>query len=87
MLEDQPRLNRTWTVGYEALVADPRSCLAPVLADLGLSADMAMEPVVDANAEYFDKWQGLDPATRADIVSMMSDRHGDVLARLCYRFP
>jgi Sulfotransferase family len=87
MLEDVPLLKRVWTLRYESLVADPRACLEPVLAGLGLGADIALEPVVDANAEYFRKWEGLEPVARADIEALMSARHGDLLDRLGYTVP
>ncbi len=87
MLEDIPHLGRSWTLSYEAMVADPETCLAPVLSGLGLDQDLALEPVIDANAEYFEKWQSLDQSIRNDIVALMTDRYADVLDRFGYAFP
>jgi len=87
MLEDKPHLKLAWTLRYDDLVADPRACLSPILSGIGLHTEPAFEPVGDADAAYFEQWEGLAAPLRDDIAKLMKDRHGDLLDRLGYSFP
>jgi Sulfotransferase family len=86
MLEDLPHLKRVFRITYEDLAADPRACLEPLVAGLGLGDGLALEPVADASAGYFEQWRRLDPSNRDAVVATMTGRYGDVVDRLGYRF-
>ncbi len=87
MLEDHLHLKRVRTLRYDDFVADPRVCLSPVFSGIGLDAEPALEPVADADAAYFERWDRLDQPVRDGISRLMADRHGEVLDRLGYRLP
>jgi hypothetical protein len=64
---DQPKLERVHVVRYESFVREPESCVAGVLAFLGLDPCPLSEPVEAGSDEaYFQRWRELkrEPAMR-----------------------
>ena len=83
MLRDLPYLDRSMTIRYEDLIADPVARLRELCDFLGIAEFANKEAIADRNAAYFTRWEAESPADQ-DLLSDLIGRPDSPLLRFGY---